>query len=237
MQIGAHVVYGRKISKLGRKYIFDKMQPYISLPSEEEFFNAAKKFTNSYMELFNTDKRIKAFDHLVWPQNSAFIDKYFTEDFGMIVVHRDPRDVFLLNKYFWHKPPRVLTKPFFPTDAMEFCDVWRRNVSGVKKHERVLEVFFEDLVYNTVETEKRIMHFLDLKAEQHIMPRKFFDPNKSIENTQVFLLDNEIWREEARIIEETIPDTLFSFPYERKCDSTKWFDTEGVDIKQKKKVD
>lgn len=237
LQIAANIVFKRKISKLGRKYIYDKYQPYIALPSDDEFCAAARKFTTSYMDLFETSKNVRVFDHLVWPQNTKFIQDYFDQNFKVIIVTRDARDVFLLNKYFWHKPPRVLTKPYFPTEVKDFCKVWKHNIEGFSQSENVLVINFEDLIYNTEATEEKIRSFIGLKDEHHLINTHFFDPAKSIENTQIFMVNNEIWKKEAEEIKKLIPGACYEFPYNRVCDSTKWFDTDGVDIKTKKKID
>ena len=47
-------------------------------------------------------------------------------------------------------------------------------------------------------------------------------PEKSIENTQLFLADSR-YKEEANYIEEHLKDYLYEFPYERIPNSSKNF--------------
>lgn len=235
LQIAAKIVFGRPINKLGRQYVYDHLQPRMGLPTNEEFCNAARQFTSAYISLFETNE-VTVFDHLLWPQNIKYLYDYFDSRTKMIIVNRDPRDVFLLNKYFLHNPPRVLTKPYFPTDVVDFCKEWQRTIVNQEdNNDRVLVINFEDLIYQSEKTNQTIEKFLGIDASAHTQKCSFFNPNESIENTQIFSVDNAQWQQEANYIEQHIPEMIYRFPYFRQCDSSKWFDNPDVDVKRKRK--
>ncbi|MFQ9248020.1 MAG: hypothetical protein ACLR3R_11845 [Clostridium paraputrificum] len=72
----------------------------VSFPSEDEFYRAAKKFVKGYLDMIgqNLDKNI-IYDHLVLPHNAYRIPNYFDDDFRLIIVDRDVRDMYALSTY------------------------------------------------------------------------------------------------------------------------------------------
>lgn len=205
------------------------------MPTEKEFYDAAKIYTTGYMKLFENDESsVEVYDHLLWPQHKEILGRYFDENFKMIIVDRDPRDLFILNKYFLHKPPISTAKPYFPTDATAFAEEWKRTVTSFMKTENVMTIHFEDLVYNYEKTVEEIECFLNLEKSSHRM-FSVFDPQKSIENTQTFLVKEE-WINEVSVISEKLSQCCYSFPYERIPDKGKWFDTPDNETRKTKKV-
>ena len=73
---------------------------------------------------------------------------------------------------------------------------------------RVLVIKFEDMVYNYDKTAQTIMDFCKLK--NHSYPRKYFDPMRSINNTQVYKR-NECVRDACKIIEKELSEYLYDF--------------------------
>ena len=41
------------------------------------------------------------YDHLILPEQTAVVEKFFDNDFILIIVDRDPRDVFFRINIFW----------------------------------------------------------------------------------------------------------------------------------------
>ena len=58
-----------------------------------------------------------------------------------------------------------------------------------------------------------LLRCLELDISDHVLAQKKFNPDKSINNTQLFLLPH--YQEEAQIIEKLIPNFLYDFPVER----------------------
>lgn len=224
LQIAAKVVYNRKVHKWGRNYVYDKEPGFFSLPTEEEFYEAAKEYTLHYMKMCSVGDSVNIFDHLIWPQQSKVVDRLFPDNFKVIIVDRDPRDVFLLNKYFWFKPPVSTAPPFFPTEEPLFIDEWRRTVVLKKNTNNVLHVQFENFVYNFNEEKARIEAFLGLDSTDYDYTKSLFDPSKSIENTQIFRFSPQ-WDNEVAVISKSLSEYLYDFPYERVPDCKKWFDS------------
>lgn len=236
LQIAAKIVYKRPIPKLGRVYVYDKKPVYYSMPTSEEYYLAARKFINSYFEMCSTvDKQVMVYDHLIWPQHAKLVDDYFGDNFKVIIVLRDARDMFTLNKYYLYCPPIGNGKPLFPTEPKEFCEYWRRVnhcVKGVDSN-KILYLNFEDLVYNYDEALNKIIKFIGLKEINHVNKNRYFDPSKSIKNTQTFYINNEYYNE-SKIIEKEIPNHLYNFPYKIKTSFSEMFDDPNYVTKSKK---
>lgn len=225
LQLAARIVYKRPVVKWGRKYIYDKKQMYFSMPTESEFYSAAKKFVNNYFEICaDKNKDIMIYDHLLWPQQTHLVDQYFDKKFKMIIVKRDVRDLFTLNKHFWFKPPEGNGNPLFPTNPEDFIDYWKRLdvVYDNANHDKVLYVNFEDLVYKYDKTVAEIISFLGLSSTQHVNKKKFFDPEKSIKNTQTFTINKE-WHNEIILLEKRLKENIYQFPYENNTSIKEMF--------------
>lgn len=186
-QLAAKIIYKRKFGKYGVGYKYDKKLVYFSMPTRDELYSAAKVFTDAYFELFNVpEANIKVYDHLIWPQQVDSHANCFSDNLKIIVLDRDPRDVFLCSKYIWCKPPIGHGDPHFPTDPTLYADEWRRTVSTENFNPNALRIHFEDLIYNYEETVGKIESFLGLNPSNHKSPQSKFNPSKSIENTQLF---------------------------------------------------
>lgn len=237
MQIIAKILYKRPITSFGKKFVFDDKDSYFSMPTREEFCEAAKHYTQSYLKMCSKEAEINLFDHLLWPQQTDSIFDFMPDALKVIVVDRDPRDLYLLNKYYWHRPPVSTSKPYYPTEPAAFISEWRRTVSRNIENDRVLVIHFEDLIYNYRDTVLRIEAFLDIDDKNHSAPYSKFEPERSIENTQVFTLSEE-WKREVEQIAHELEDYLYPFPYVRIPDKKLWFDTDLqlIGVKEKKKI-
>ena len=206
------------ISKLSKGSI--KVKPtlsyrtmLLSLPSSEEFYASARVFLSEVLLEMGAGRQNIIADQLLLPFNLWRMDNYF--DPGSVcvfVVQRDPRDVFLANKYIW----RLRNEPVpFPYEVEAFCDCYRRmreaEISFVAPY--VHRIFFEDLVYRYNESLQFVATSLGVSLADHTAPRAHFDPSRSIENTQLFLCPE--YRDEATIIERLLPEYLYNFPFER----------------------
>lgn len=234
LQIATHLVYKRNFIQYGKKYVYDGKDVYFSMPTEEEVYAAARKFTRGYFNLFEIEgKDIKVFDHLIWANQ---VDEYmscFDNDFKVIVVERDPRDVYLLNKYIWFKPPVGHGTPHFPINPEAFINEWLKTVVGEYTNPNLKRVHFESLIYDYEETVKEIEVFLGLSPSDHSKKGIYLDTSKSIENTQVFN-GNYKWMNEVKPIEERLGNFLFKYPYKRIPNTGKMFDDPRTIASSKK---
>ena len=155
------------------------------------------------------ENELKIYDHLILPgQIDEFAD-CFDDNFKMIVVERDPRDLYILEKYM---PSGK--KSHFPLNKIDFVKELKNTIVQDYKNPNALKIHFEDLIYNYEETVQIIENFLGLNNLEHVRKKQCFIPEQSIENTQVFRVNPE-WEKEVKEIEALIPEFLYHFPERR----------------------
>lgn len=157
---------------------------YCSRPSEERFLACTRAYVDALMAAANTqNKPIVCCDQLVPPSNLARYLRY-VNDLQVVIVERDPRDLYLLSKHRWNDS-------IIPThDAETFCK-WFDYTRAHRKSERfdaarIMLIQFEDFVYHYDETAARLNAFLSLDETQHIHPKSAFNPAVSINNTRLW---------------------------------------------------
>ena len=219
--------------KLKPSVIVDNKPSYHALPTDKEFYCAAREFTDSYFELFKVSDScyIRIFDHVVLPQQIDEFKDCFKDNVKFIVLERDPRDVYVSNKYIYS----ATHKPYFPIDPTSFSNKWRRIINSPNKSDNVIVLRFEDLIYNYSSTLKDIEDFLNLPNDEHIFPRKYFNPDISINNTQLYNSKIE-WNEDIPVLQKELSGYLYNFPYDRigEADKAFSFDQDKVDGSSKK---
>lgn len=226
MQFASHVIYKKNYMKYGVGYKTDGKPSYVSIPSVEELQKAAEKFTSGYLDLFDKKHEINVFDHLIWPQQIENYSKFFNQDdLKIIVLVRDPRDVYLLNKYVWYHDARGkrLSNPSLRTNVEDFVYDWLRTFKPLPKSNNLLIIQFEDLVYNYDETLSRIEDFLEISPSNHLDKREYFNPQKSIENTQVFNARKD-WDTEVMGMKNSLCKFIYNFPYKYNPELKLMFD-------------
>ena len=194
----------------------------LSFVSEEFFFKQSRKFIREYCEMINRDNaQILLLDHLMFPHNAYKIDRYFDDDFRLIIVERDIRDMFTLCKYVW---PRMGIKAPYPVEPEAFLQLWTNMRAAERKTDNphVLRIHFEDLIYKYDESVAKIESFLQMSPEQHVRKKTRFVPEKSINNTQNFRIQEE-WDKEVKVFSGRTED-MYEFPYERKANIEDTFD-------------
>lgn len=174
--------------------------------TEKKFLEITRKKCEELCRLLNTDnKEYVVLDQVVSPQNVNRYLRYIT-DLKVIVVDRDPRDVFINDV--------IRNKDYvLPKNVDEFCQVFkmsRKTVSNSDDTERVLRINFEDMIYRYDETTLKIMEFLGLSSGNHKYPKRYFNPDKSKANTKQWERFPELQNEVARI-EELLPEMLHEY--------------------------
>lgn len=128
-----------------------------------------------------------------------------------IVVNRDPRDIYLLAKKAVGFDSR-----FIPADKVEDFIVYykglMRSCSYDPSDERILVLNFEDLIYKYQGTKCAICDFLGISLSPNDMvnKQKYFDPNISIDNTQLWLKYNT-YKDDIDKITDSLADYLYDF--------------------------
>ncbi|WP_410208627.1 hypothetical protein [Fusobacterium sp.] len=177
----------------------------------ENFVDKTKKYLNKLILATEAKEDILVFDQLLPICNQNKYLKYF-EDIKVINFDRDPRDLYVLNKLYW-KEMVVPTKN---------VDVFIKHFLLIRKHKkfeindniRVKNVQFEDFIYNYDEAVKELLEFLNINKENHIKKKQFFNPEVSINNTQVFRAHPEL-KDDIRKIEIELSDYCYKFPYKK----------------------
>ena len=189
---------------------------YCSHPSEETFLRLTREYIYKlFSSVVPEGNDILLVDQLLPPSNLDRYLRYFDDNIQTVIVDRDPRDVFILEKYFWKDG-------MIPTDAETFCK-WFRYTRSHRDNEnmdseQVKLVRFEDLIFKYQETTDQLINWLGLKKEDHVRPRSVFDPAQSVKNTRT-------WRripdcaEEVRYIRENLKEYLYPFPRKKAMET------------------
>ena len=170
--------------------IIDKTYAY---PTKEMFYAKTKKYT---IKLFNLVNKSDKYQHLVFDQlvPTTNIKRYFNyvDNLKVILVDRDPRDLYLLNKLRYKR-------------ASWFCDCsnvddfieWYRALRLHQKsddlnNKQILKINFEDLIYKYDDTVDKICKFVKIDSKHHIHKKKYLNPDKSIKNVKLYLTNEAL---------------------------------------------
>ena len=209
--------------KLKKPLLYSPM--WISYVSPEEFYEKTRKYISRILDRLGIGEKNIVLDQLLLPFNLSRIENYFGDNLEVFVVERDPRDLFLMNKYVY--PVQNAQVPY-PTDVCEFCECYRRlrimEATKVCNSTHVHRFKFEDFIYKYDETVERVREILRSSETlpKHVLKKKYFIPEKSINNTQLFC-NQSVYEEESRMIEKLLPEYLYQFPYSRKAEEAEMF--------------
>lgn len=194
----------------------------VSFVTPEEFYKSTRTYLKKLWSKLGIDNRNVILDQLLLPFNLHRAHKYFAKNEAEIfVVERDPRDVFIINKYIWQKNNEPVP---YPTDVHEFCKYYAalRKMEKPSRYAGVHRLRFEDLIYHYEDSLAAVYEMLGVSPDDHVKKGQYLNPERSIENTQLFLADPK-FDEERRVIEEQLSEYLYPFPYERKPNCNKSF--------------
>jgi len=213
LQIGAAILKGYKITKLGRVYVYDKKKTRYLIVDHDTFIRHAQQFVSAYFQLCYKQNHTMIYDHILLPEQCGAMHKFFPED-KLIIVDRDPRDVYFSAYHVWNSAKFGAQQAPFPLGVEAFCSNWkmmhkRAERAANSKHVKIIH--FEDLVYKTDQTIEDICNFIGLNIENQRFPKRNFDPSKSIKNTQIFRSKSE-FKNECSIIEQQLEKYLYEFP-------------------------
>lgn len=183
----------------------------------EEFGAKARQFLQTIIDTAGAEgNKINLID-MAFPGDNPETCFHFFEDPYAIIVDRDPRDLYILSKYYIHTDSL-----WIPTDNVDDYIFYFRNMrlkaDPVRDKSRVLKIQYEDLIYNYESIEKTIQDFLGIK--NHKNKGKYFKREESINNTQLF----EQFPEEAdniKRIDKELNEWIFDFTRFEKFQHTK----------------
>lgn len=206
----------KKISYLFSKKctLFNNILPkeitYIpKMLTEEEFLSYTKSYLDSLFEILNPKKYENiVLDQFLPSTNTNKYYKYYS-NVKCIIVDRDPRDVFLLEKYVWKQG-------CVPSDVRQFCTWYimaRSQCKSQNNDGNILNINFESMIFEYDNTTKIINEFVGFDSNNHIKKLEIFNPNISINNTQLFKLEKfKKFSDEIIYIEKELSEFLYKFP-------------------------
>lgn len=217
-------IRNRIIPKLSMEFCW-KHKPYPLAQMEyaicpEHFIEHTQAYVSQLLEAIGLDARKDIVLNQPFPGNNPVPFMKYYRDAKAIVVDRDPRDVFVFLKYVF--PGHSYSVPL--ENVYVFCDYFEhmhKNLAAALDHPDVLYLQFEDLVYHYDESKEQIQQFLKLSAPDH--PRKYFRPEQSEANAQVYLKYGK--QDEIAVIENKLGKYLYDFSKVKKqSNSNKVFD-------------
>lgn len=187
----------------------------MAFPTSQEFYGAARVFVGKVLTGIaetagGRDDATLLLDQLLLPHNLWRFENYLDpSDSRAIVISRDPRDVFVLNKYVWSVRGVDLIPA--PHDVNDFCKYYRR----MRENERpansnaILRIRFEDLVLHYDDIVEAIEEFAGRSMlGAHMEKLERFNPSVSKRNIGVFNFSDESSCE-AEIIARELPEYLY----------------------------
>ena len=189
-----HKIIGSKGTHLSYSNMYLSVNP-------EDFISKSRKYLSDIMIAAGIVGGNVVLNQPFPSNNPERYFKYYDNPVA-IVIDKDPRDQFILAK-------RILgvNGSFIPTDNVDSFIAYYE-----KMHEsqcrNVLRLNFEDLVYEYESTVKLVSG--TCKLGKHTTPRKFFDPDISINNTQLFKHYPE-YKDDVNRIEKRLEKYLYNF--------------------------
>ena len=211
--------------KMGiKRSVLPNEETLASHPTEERFLECTRDYIRKLMKAANPEKEpILMIDQILPSSNVNKCLRYFPDDTKLVIVTRDPRDVFLSEKFVWHEDVA-------PHDPELFCK-WFDYTHSSNRDEKpdankVMMINFEDLIYRYDEMVPKLEAFLCLKKEDHLRPFTGLNPKRSYGNTQLWKKFDD--PESIAIIEKNLPQYLYDFG------DKKYEDIAGVDVNNNK---
>ena len=124
------------------------------------------------------------FDQLIPATSINNYTKYF-DNVKVVVVDRDPRDLFILNKKIW-KGASFVSSHKNIDEYIGWYKSIRINSDLHDDKSQVLRLNFEELIYEYEITKNKIIDFYEVSNLEHKYQFKYFDPKESIVNTRLW---------------------------------------------------
>ena len=180
---------------------------YFAAPSEDYFLKCAKEYIQELCSTIDPERKFRYIfmDQLIPPANLSKYERYF-DSIKTIVVDRDPRDYYLENVLQWGEK-------WIPKSIEKFAILYRKHreqASQFKDSENVIRIRFEDAIFKYLTFEKTIQEFLNLTPNDHIAAKKFFNPENSAKNTQLWM-KRKGTLDIVNKIEKLLPEYLYDF--------------------------
>jgi len=195
--------------KINRKYWTSLLsltnEPgYFTAIDRDSFYSATKKFTDKLFQSVGDGYEYVMVDQLTAPSE---VSKYmnYVNNLKVVVVDRDPRDVFLE----WHLP-YYHAQPYSVEDFCKWFKILREHRKTDEPCDNTMLIHFEDLIYKYDETSNKLINFAGLSNQHHSMKKKIFTPEISIKNTRKWEKESG-FRKEIDYIEKNLNEYLYPY--------------------------
>ena len=178
-------------------------------PSSDKFSETTKDYTKklfSQLDIKNQYQNL-IFDQLV-PTNN--INRYFkyVENLKVILVDRDPRDLYLLNQIHWKGASYICD-----TKNVDEYISWYKALRIHRKYENlnnenIIVINFEELIYEYESTITKICNFLNIDLNKHNKKKQYFNPDVSIKNTKLWKTKH-IYQKEIKQIKNELSEFCY----------------------------
>lgn len=197
--------YPKLLKSINRK-IFERTM-YLSI-KPEGFKERTIKYVEDIFHIlgYNISDGVNVFNQLFSGDNPQRSFPLYKES-KAIVVDKDPRDLYVLCK----REVRF-DGSWLPTDNVDdFINYYRAIRTAYSgENEKILHLKFEELIYEYDKTVKRIEEFIGVEASKHVDIYKKFDPQLSINNTQLFRKYRDL-SGDIKKIEEKLSEYLYDY--------------------------
>lgn len=218
------IVLQEKFRQVAKKYSYslyetDSWKPvavnyvtqYFCTISKKDFKEKTKNYLKNLLLELCPDNEWVLFDQLFPPSCNSEYLSYF--DFAkVIIVDRDPRDLYFANKVFWGSG-------YIPSENPEVFIQWFEGTrSKISESENVISIKFEDMVYNFEKAQKMLCDFVGIDISLRDTPNTHLFLEKSKTNTLFFkrfcLADKQYEAQlgkDVKLIEEKLSNYIFRF--------------------------
>lgn len=181
----------------------------------ENFYEASKEFIRDILKAMGADLTKPIVLDQPFEGNAPWNSFKFFDNPKAIIVDRDPRDLYLEAKHTLIAEGRFIPRQ----DVQSFCEYYRRIRTGQSKENtnEILLLKFEDLMYKYDECIDKIVDFCDLG--EHVRKKKYFNPTRSVNNTQLIRRYPEE-REAIHYIENELTEYLYPFEEYQDVDTS-----------------
>lgn len=191
----------KRFRKPSRHNYFPRQTMYHAMPTEEEFIEKTRIFTDRLAENMVTDKKAEyvMVDQMFAANNP---DRYlrYVNDVKAFVVDRDPRDLYINQ--------RNMEDHMLPVDPHQFCihfkDI-RRPLGSTNPN--VMYLTIEEMIFDYDKMVPKVCEFVGIDRSHHIHPKQYFDPAISINGTHTWERYPK-YADAVRVIESELPEYL-----------------------------
>ena len=181
---------------------------YYAKPTKEKFLTNVQKYLDDLFKNMQIKTDFLALDQLVPPENTSEFLKYFNNNLKIIIVDRDPRDLYLLERFEYKET-------WVPYQNIEDYIKWYRQIREHRNEEQidnenVMFVNFEDFIYKYDKTINDVLDFCNIDKSQWEDKKEYFNPDISIKNTKKWLAYPEA-QIEIKMIEQELKEFLVEY--------------------------